>query len=378
MKILLVGEYSRLHNSLKEGLKALGHEVTLIATGDYFKNYPSDIKLHRKYNEGFLKKIRVLIYHLSKVDIASKNLKKQFFSYQKQLENYDLVQLINESPLGISPKDEKAIISFLKKNNKKMVLLSCGNDYTSVKYAFDKKYRYSILTPFFEKRVSKDEFSAALKYLEPEFVALHRFVFDRVVAVIASDLDYHLPMKGKTQYFGMIPNPINTDKISFIPNPVENKVVIFHGVNRGNYLKKGNDFFDAALDQIQEKYGEKVEIIRTENIPYEQYIRSYDRAHILLDQVYAYDQGYNALEAMAKGKVVFTGAEKEWLEFYNLREDSVAINALPDVDYLVQKLSGLIENPEMITALGKNARDFIEREHHYIKIAQRYLEVYAN
>jgi len=36
--------------------------------------------------------------------------------------------------------------------------------------------------------------------------------------------------------------------------------------------------------------------------------------------VYAYDQGFNALEAMAKGKVVFTGAEKEWLELYNLEE----------------------------------------------------------
>ena len=41
---------------------------------------------------------------------------------------------------------------------------------------------------------------------------------------------------------------------------------------------------------------------------------AFDTAHILLDQVYAYDQGYNALEAMAKGKVVFTGAEKEWEE----------------------------------------------------------------
>jgi DNA-binding response OmpR family regulator len=39
MKILLVGEYSRLHNSLKEGLNELGHQVTIIATGDHFKNY---------------------------------------------------------------------------------------------------------------------------------------------------------------------------------------------------------------------------------------------------------------------------------------------------------------------------------------------------
>ena len=91
--------------------------------------------------------------------------------------------------------------------------------------------------------------------------------------------------------------------------------------------------------------------------------------------MYSFDQGYNALEAMAKGKVVFTGAEKEFEEYYNLNE-KVAINALPDVDYLVSKLSFLIENPEEIIKIGKRARDFIEKEHNYIVIAEKYLEIW--
>ena len=63
MKILLVGEYSRLHNSLKEGLENLGHQVTLIATGDYFKDYPADIKLIRKYDTGLGKKLKIFKLH---------------------------------------------------------------------------------------------------------------------------------------------------------------------------------------------------------------------------------------------------------------------------------------------------------------------------
>ena len=90
------------------------------------------------------------------------------------------------------------------------------------------------------------------------------------------------------------------------------------------------------------------------------------------DQIYGYDQGYNALEAMAKGKVVFTGAENEFYKEYNLTE-KVAINALPDVDYLVNELSFLIENPNEIIEIGKRARKFIEKEHHYIAVAQMYL-----
>jgi hypothetical protein len=54
------------------------------------------------------------------------------------------------------------------------------------------------------------------------------------------------------------------------------------------------------------------------------YINSYNKAHILLDQA-CYDQGYNALEAMAKGKVVL-GAEQQFIDHYKLSA-KVVINA---------------------------------------------------
>jgi glycosyltransferase involved in cell wall biosynthesis len=92
--------------------------------------------------------------------------------------------------------------------------------------------------------------------------------------------------------------------------------------------------------------------------------------------VYGFDQGFNALEAMANGKVVFTGAETEFLNHYNLQEDEVAINALPDVDYLVDKLSFLIENPSEISRIGKNAIKFIKKEHHYVNQAKKYVDIW--
>jgi len=78
-------------------------------------------------------------------------------------------------------------------------------------------------------------------------------------------------------------------------------------------------------------------------------------AHIVLDQIYALDQGYNALEAMAKGKVVFTGASEAFTDYYGLNEN-VAIHALPDKDYLVQQLSYLIENPSKIKEIRKTSK----------------------
>ncbi len=375
MKILLIGEYSGLHNSLKEGLQELGHEVLLVSTGDYFKNFPADILLKRKYNKGVLKKLKVGIYKLTKIDISSVLIRKQFFKHASSFQGFDVVQLINESPLGIAPKDEKKIIYFLKQNNKKLFLLSCGTDYTSVKFALNKKLRYSIFEDYKLGSVSKKHFYFALKYTSPPFIALHKWLVKQLDGIIASDMDYHLPLKDHPKYLGMIPNPVNLSKIKFINNPVTNKIIVFLGINRSNYHTKGIVYFEKALQIIKKKYPEKVTVDSVENLPYNLYIKRYDNAHIVLDQVLSYDQGYNALEAMAKGKVVFTGAEKEFKAFYKL-DKTVAVNALPNVEKIVIDLENLILNPETINQIGKNARDFIEKYHNHTTVAQKYIDVW--
>ncbi len=377
MRILLVGEYSRLHNSLKEGLQALGHDVQIIGTGDYFKNFPVDMRLKRRFDNGLKKKVKVGIYKLSGIDISSLNVLQQFFSYDYKLRDHDIVQFINESPLGIQAIDEKKAITALKKHNRNIFLLSCGTDYTSVSYAMNNRIRYSIFTPLLEGRVTTSHYSGALKYLKSDFKELHHYLYNDVIqGVIASDMDYHIPLIENKKYLGLIPNPINIEKLPFKELEITDKVVIFMGINRGNFLKKGIDFFEKALEEIQQKYPNKVEVLTAENLPYEEYIQRYDRAHILLDQVYSFDQGYNALEAMAKGKVVFTGAEKEWCEMYGYAEDEVCINALADVAYLVEKISWLIQNPQEIKRIGRNARNFVEQHHDYKKVAKQYIETW--
>jgi glycosyltransferase involved in cell wall biosynthesis len=377
MKILLVGEYSRLHNSLKEGLIEHGHKVTLIGNRDGFKNYDVDIDISPRFFKHpslmvFVKALNKL-FGLNLISLENAYI---FHKTLPQLKGYDVVQLYNESCIKSYSKLEIYLLKKLIRNNRKFFLLSCGIDYLSVKYAYEKKFRYSILSPYHENKGLKKYYKYILEKLKPSHQRLHRFLFSQVNGVIASDLDYHLPLLGNPSYKGLIPNPINTKKIDYIPVKTDGKIIIFHGVNKDSYIKKGNKFFDEALAIINEKHPEKVVIHRTENIPYNEYISLYDSCHILLDQVYAYDQGYNALEAMAKGKVVFTGAEKEFLEHYKLKEDEVCINALPNTQSIVEKLEWLILNPEKIKEISIKARSFIEKEHHYIQVAKRYLDVW--
>ncbi|TYC16309.1 glycosyltransferase [Bizionia gelidisalsuginis] len=378
MKILLIGEYNALHYTLKEGLEALGHTALVVGNGDGFKKIKVDVKFNMRYNSGLLFYIKRIIYKLTKTDITSRDIERQFNTFKKEFTDYDVVQLINESPIKAHPKTETKLLQFIFDHNKNVFLLSCGTDYVSVKYADEKKFRYSILTPYFEKKGTKKAFWHALMYITPPYYALHRFIYGNIKGVIASDLDYDIPLNNHDKYLGLIPNPINTDRLKFIPLDVSGKIVIFHGINDNNYYKKGNDIFEDALKIIQEKYGNTVKIVTVRSLPYHEYINTFNDAHILLDQVYAYDQGFNALEAMAKGKVVFTGAEKEWLELYDLEEDTVAINALPDAQHIASKLEWLILNPEKIVEISKNARAFVEKEHHYVSVAEQYVNQWVS
>ncbi len=376
MKILLLGEYNASHFNLKQGLLALGHEVLLVGHGDGFKKRPADILFKQKFQVGFWYYIRRVVHLLSGIDLNSMNIARQFRRNQDKFRGFDVVQLINERPLGCSPITETKLLSFIFKHNQKVFLLSNGTDYISVKFALEGKYRYGILTPYFNKRGTRKDFLPALIYLSAGHKTLHKFVYRNIKGVFSSDLDYFLPLEGHPKHLGLMPHPIWLENLPFQSLDTSKKIVIFHGINSKNYFKKGNDIFEEALNKLQLTHSDKVIIKTVRDLPHQIYLESYNDAHIIMDMVYAYDQGYNALEGMAKGKVVFTGAEKEWLDYYQLKEDQVAINALPDANQIYEKLCKLVENPERITSVGKAARAFVEKIHDAHLIATRSVRIW--
>ncbi|KAA1247199.1 glycosyltransferase [Aquimarina sp. RZ0] len=377
MKILLVGEYSRLHNSLKEGLLKNGHTVTLVGNGDVFKKYPVDINIDSSFikNSFLLNKMRHLIFKLTTIDIASIETCIKFRKHKDTLTNYDVVQLINETPFNIDPYFEKKLLHFLFIHNKNVFLLACGDDYTYISYSLSGKFGYSTLTPLLNDKSLKKVYKSTLKYISPKQKKIHNFVFNHIKAVIPASIEYNIAYQNTKKTVSMIPNPVNIDKIRYVPMTIDGKIKILHGINSSNYIKKGNRFFEEALQIITQKYPDKIEVITTKDLPYSKYIKHFLQAHIILDQTYAHDQGYNALEAMSMGKVVFTGAGAAFTNYYNLQE-TVAVDTVPDSKLIAEKLEQLISNPNEILEIGKRARDFIKKEHHYLHIAKKYEQLW--
>lgn len=83
MKILLIGEYSNVHNTLAKGLRELGHEVCVISNGDFWKNYPRDIDVSRKPGK-----------------IGGIQLLCRLWTLLPKMRGYDVVQLINQCSLN--------------------------------------------------------------------------------------------------------------------------------------------------------------------------------------------------------------------------------------------------------------------------------------
>ena len=374
MKILLLGEYSRLHNSLKEGLETLGHQVIIVGCGDKFKQFPVDYSINAKIcnQKGILNFLFRAIRKVTTLDLEKIEKAIRFYFLIDKFKDFDHVQLINSDALETYPGLSRFLYKRLFSNIKSRSLLVCGDETPIIDYLLKNELKYSILTPYFEDPTLEKQFRYPLKYQKEAYRKTFDWLAQNCQNLITSDLDYEIPMQKMGFKTTFIPNPINTFKIEYTPFEIKDKIIIFLGINRLSYLKKGITYFEKALQQIQEKYPEKVEITITENIPYSQYITLYNKAHILLDQVYAYDQGYNALEAMAKGKVLFTGAGQDFLSHYKLEENEVCINAIPNTSDLVNKLSYLIENPEAINTIGINARKFIIKNHEYTIIAKTY------
>ena len=130
MKILLIGEYSRLHNSLKEGLESLNHEVTIVGTGDKFKNFPVDLSIAPKIISSnlvlsYLNKITLRAF---KFNLESIEKGIRFYFILPQLQNYDVVQLINSNAIETFPRWSISLLRKVFSKNHKIFLLICGEE----------------------------------------------------------------------------------------------------------------------------------------------------------------------------------------------------------------------------------------------------------
>ena len=174
MKILLLGEYSNVHNTLAEGLRQLGHQVTVASNGDFWKNYPRDIDLQRTASLW------------GKISFAFRLLRAL-----PKLRGYDVVQLIN--PLFVEIKAERlfALYRYLRKHNKRVYLCAFGMDYYWVNECRTRKpLRYSDFNLGNEVRQNADALKETADWIGTSKERLNKYIAHDCDGIITGLYEY--------------------------------------------------------------------------------------------------------------------------------------------------------------------------------------------
>ncbi len=359
MKILLIGEYSNVHWTLAEGLRALGHEVCVASNGDFWKNYKRDISLTRK--EGKIGGIALLL--------------KTIFTLPR-LRGYDVVQFINPMFLELKAERISHIYEYLRRNNKKIFLCALGMDAYWVEgcTATPPLFRYSdfnigntpIKNPYTEEQ--RNDWTNTPK------AELNKHIAHDCNGIIAGLYEYYAVYQSEhREKLTYIPLPINSEEQT-LPYDGKRKIRFFIGINRERSIYKGTDIMLRALERIAHDYPEDCEILKAESVPFEEYRKMVDDCDILLDQLYGYSPAMNALLAMSKGKIVVGGAEEECYEILGENTLRPMINVTPNEEDVYNKLKEIIKNKESIAKMQKESIEYIQKHHTPKKVAQQYID----
>lgn len=352
LKIDLLGEYSSLHKYLKEGLQQIGEmDIRLYSNGDGWKKISgadSVLFKHHKFKP-------FTIYS----EICSGS----------SIHDRDVVQLINPKlyHFFVNPINIKSVA----KSNNCFSLVAAGGD-----YAIHTAFRQGIFDYYMYEHSNAGEETYGKNKLSCWFNKKSDLIAVKNADVIIPSLyEYSIGYKGNSKLSPVIPFPINSDSIEYRENKVNGKIVFFHGLNRE--LSKGTAFIRKALERIKENYPDEVEVIIDGHMPFDKYMEVLSKTNVVLDQCCSYGYGINACISMAQGKVVMSGARKETLDAFGVEKCPI-IHITPEVDQIYSQLEHIVQHKKDIPQWGYESRQYVESLHHYIKVAQQYLDAWKS
>lgn len=370
MKILLLGEYSNVHATLAQGLRILGHNVTVASNGDFWKNYPRDIDLARTPGKwgGF-------------------RLMAKTMTLLPRLQGYDMVQLINPMFLELKAERLFPIYKYLRRHNKRMVLGAFGMDWYWVNTCCETKpLRYSDFNIGNELRTNKEALTERRDWLGTAKGQLNQMIANDCDGIVTGlyeyDVCYRPVFPEKTRF---IPLPIPMHKTRTVNEHINiwkerraarAPLTIFIGISKNRSKYKGTDIMLRAAQNIKAKYPDKVELRIANGVPFDEYTRMMDGADLLLDQLYSYTPAMNALHAMANGIVVVGGGEPENYEILNETVLRPIVNVLPTYESVYRELENIVHNPEQLVRLKCESIEYASKYHDYITVAMEYVDFY--
>lgn len=393
MKILLIGEASFLHNTLKKGLVERGHRVTTMSDGNGWHDAPRDIDLRRDWRWGKLGGLRVVW---------------QLLRHLPQLCGNDVVQIHNYQFVPLMYRWNTLLLRFLKLTNRRVVKGCFGDDPQIFRRQAQGVPAYSDTYWSGQLQNADQHRDRIAEVVEHGAEASWRKTTSMADAIVACLYEYWLdynepPYAAKLHY---IPLPIECEEMlrwcdgemvkcvgndtlspshpndSQLPTNLTTSpphpLTLLIGLQPKRDFMKGAMKIAAFVEEVARRHPGKVQIKYVEGVPYDEYMHLLAKADVLVDQLYSYTPSMNSLAAMARGTVVIGGGEEEYYEF--IGEDTLRpiINVRPDVpdEENIAAIERALFTDGTLERMAQESIQFVHKYHDYRHVAEQYEKLY--
>ncbi len=364
MRILLLGEASFVHSTLRKGFEALGHDVTLVSAGCIW-DCPRDIDLSRNMRLGMLSGLKVIWKILTNLRVFIGN---------------DIVQMNDFHTIPLKLGWNELFFKFIKRFNKKVVRGCWGDDIVVFDSQAQGILAYSDthigMRPI---NVEDNKWRIEEQHL-PEFLSCCRYVNKHVDAFAACLYEYYAyydreEYRSRLHY---LPLPIEIPEAKDIKVKGERwPIKVLVGIQKRRDFIKGASIIGELVDKIAAEHPDKVEVRKVYDVPYNEYCKILEESDVLVDQLYSYTPAMNSLAAMSRGTVVIGGGEEKYYEFIREKELRPIINVRPQQDeHNLEVLRKALLTPGRISQLSRESIAFVRKHHDYMKVSRQYLEMY--
>lgn len=367
MRILLVGESSFLHNTLKKGLQERGHRVVLMSDGNAWHNSPRDIDLRRDPRWGKLGGLKVLWTIAKNLRLVCGN---------------DIVQLHNYTFVPLMAGWNRLFFHFLRLTNRRVVKGSFADD----PFLFERQAAgipsYSDTYWDGEARNVAENRQRVFEHTRTQYVRCWRDVAAHSDAIVACLYEYWLcydvPQFAKRLHYIPLPMDIPHDA-GIRKKGCGDTIKVLVGIQPKRDYLKGAMKIAAFVEDVAYRHPGRVKIKYVEGVPYDEYKRMLDDADVLVDQLYSYTPSMNSLAAMARGTVVIGGGEEDYYDFIGERRLRPIINVRPDVADSVNV--GAIEKAFFVKGslerMSRESVEFVRKYHDSRCVAVQYERLYG-
>ena len=371
MKILLIGEASFLHNTLKKGLVERGHRVTTMSDGNGWHDAPRDIDLRRDGRWGKLGGLRVVW---------------QLLRHLPQLCGNDVVQIHNYQFVPLMYRWNTLLLRFLKLTNRRVVKGCFGDDPQIFRRQAQGVPAYSDTYWSGQLQNADQHRERIAEVVEHGAEASWRKTTRMADALVACLYEYWLdynepPYAAKLHY---IPLPIECEEMlrwcdgEMVKCVGNDTLTILIGLQPKRDFMKGAMKIAAFVEEVARRHPGRVQIKYVEGVPYDEYMHLLAEADVLVDQLYSYTPSMNSLAAMARGTVVIGGGEEEYYEFIGEKTLRPIVNVRPDVpdEENITAIERALFTDGTLERMAQESIQFVHKYHDYRLVAKQYERLY--